>query len=66
MNDGPRTFPQYINEDKSDMLGIKSGWHAIDEGGNLVFGPFDTTTNASRETFGQRISSKAGRPEHGL
>jgi hypothetical protein len=42
MNDGPRTFPHYINEDKSDMLGIKSGWYAIDEGGNLIFGPFDT------------------------
>jgi hypothetical protein len=42
MNDAPRTVPHYINEDKSDMRGIKSGWYAIDEGGNLVFGPFDT------------------------
>jgi hypothetical protein len=42
MNDAPRTVPHYINEDKSDMRGIKSGWYAIDEGG--------------RETFGQRIS----------
>ena len=37
-----RTVPHYINEDKSDMRGIKSGWYAVDEDGNLVFGPFDT------------------------
>jgi hypothetical protein len=42
MNDAPRTVPYYIDEDKSDMRGIKSGWYAIDECGNLVFGPFDT------------------------
>jgi hypothetical protein len=42
MNDAPRTIPHYINEDKSDMQGIKSGWYAIDEDGNLVFGPCDT------------------------
>ena len=42
MNDAPRTVPYYINEDKSDIRGIKSGWYAIDENGNLVFGPFDT------------------------
>jgi hypothetical protein len=42
MNDAPRTVPYYINEAKSDMRGIKSGWYAIDEDGNLVFGPFDT------------------------
>jgi hypothetical protein len=42
MNDAPRTVPYYINEAKSDIRGIKSGWYAIDEDGNLVFGPFDT------------------------
>jgi hypothetical protein len=42
MNDAPRTVPYYINEAKSDTRGIKSGWYAIDEDGNLVFGPFDT------------------------
>ena len=41
-NSAPRTVPHYINEDKSDMRGIKSGWYAIDEDGNLVSGPFDT------------------------
>jgi hypothetical protein len=39
MNDAPRTVPYYINEAKSDIRGIKSGWY---EDGNLVFGPFDT------------------------
>ena len=34
--------PHFINDDKSEMRGIKSGWYAIDEDGNLVFGPFDT------------------------
>jgi hypothetical protein len=42
VNDAPRTVPYYINEAKSDMRGIKSGWYAIDEDGNLVSGPFDT------------------------
>jgi hypothetical protein len=42
MNDAPRTVPYYINEAKSDIRGIKSGWYAIDEDGNLVLGPFDT------------------------
>ena len=34
--------PHFINEDKSDMRGIKSGWYAMDNVGKLVFGPFDT------------------------
>ena len=42
MDDAPRTVPYFINEAKSDIRGIKSGWYAIDEDGNLVLGPFDT------------------------
>ena len=34
------TIPLYINENKSDMRGIKSGWYAMDGTGNLVSGPF--------------------------
>jgi hypothetical protein len=26
------TVPHYINEDKSDMRGIKSGWYAVEDG----------------------------------
>ena len=36
------TVPHFINEDKSDMRGIKSGWYAMDNAGNLVVGPFVT------------------------
>ena len=32
--------PHYINEDKSDMRGIKSGWYAIADDGNITSGPF--------------------------
>jgi hypothetical protein len=34
------TIPFYINENKSDMRGIKSGWYTMDGEGNLVSGPF--------------------------
>lgn len=45
------TVPQYINEDRSDMRGIKSGWYAMDNDGNLVSGPF-----SSREKCVERNS----------
>jgi hypothetical protein len=32
--------PFYINENKSDMRSIKSGWYAVDEKGSLSAGPF--------------------------
>jgi hypothetical protein len=34
------TVPHYINEDKSDMRGIKSGWYGVEDDGNLSSGPF--------------------------
>jgi hypothetical protein len=34
------TIPFYINDNKSDMRGIKSGWYAMDGEGHLVSGPF--------------------------
>jgi hypothetical protein len=36
------TIPQYINEDRSYMRGIKPGWYAADDDGNLFSGPFAT------------------------
>jgi hypothetical protein len=36
------TAPQYISDDKSDMRGIKPGWYAMDEDGNLGSGPFSS------------------------
>jgi hypothetical protein len=35
-------IPQYINEDKSDMRGIKPGWYATDGDGHLSSGPFSS------------------------
>jgi hypothetical protein len=37
------TIPRYVNEDKSDMRGIKPGWYAMGDDGSLVAGPFDTS-----------------------
>lgn len=34
------TIPYYIGEDRSDKLGIKPGWYAIEDDGNLTSGPF--------------------------
>jgi hypothetical protein len=32
------TAPHYISENKSDMRGIKPGWYAIEDDGNLSSG----------------------------
>jgi hypothetical protein len=34
------TVPYYISENDSDMRGIKHGWYAIEDDGNLSSGPF--------------------------
>ena len=34
------TVPHYISENQSDMRGIKHGWYAIEDDGNLSSGPF--------------------------
>ncbi len=31
------TIPHYINEDRSELWPIKSGWHAMDDNGTLRF-----------------------------
>jgi hypothetical protein len=36
------TAPHYISENKSDMRGIKSGWYAIENDGNISSGPFSS------------------------
>jgi len=40
------SIPHYINEDKSDMRGIKPGWYAMEETGNFHRGRFQAATNA--------------------
>ena len=47
----PQTAPHYISEAKSDMRGIKPGWYAIEDDGNLSSGPF-----SSREACVARIT----------
>jgi hypothetical protein len=37
--------PHYINECQSDWRAVKEGWYAIDEHGNLLFGPFSNREN---------------------
>ena len=60
------TAPHYINENKSDMRGIKPGWYAMENDGTLSSGPFSSheqcnkgitqPTNATTETKAQRGS----------
>jgi hypothetical protein len=60
------TAPHYINENKSDMRGIKPGWYAIENDGTLSSGPFSSheqcneritqPTNATTETKAERGS----------
>jgi hypothetical protein len=45
------TAPHYNSDDKSDVSGIKPGWYAIEDGGNLSSGPF-----SSREECVKRIT----------
>jgi hypothetical protein len=35
-------IPHYINEDRSEMRGIKPGWYATDEAGKPKSGPFSS------------------------
>ena len=42
------TVPHYISENKSDMRGIKHGWYAIEDDGNLSSGPFPSFEDASQ------------------
>jgi hypothetical protein len=40
----------HINEDQSDMRGVKDGWYTMDEAGKLTSGPF-----SSREDYLTRL-----------
>jgi len=46
--------PCYIGEAKSDMRGIKHGWYALEDDGNLCSGPF-----SSREECVEKINRPA-------
>jgi hypothetical protein len=36
----PMSGPRYINENQSDIRGIKPGWYTADDDGSLSSGPF--------------------------
>jgi hypothetical protein len=36
------SIPHYINDDRSDMRGIKPGWYAMEDNGKLSSGPFSS------------------------
>jgi hypothetical protein len=55
------TSPQYISEDKSEMRGIKHGWYAMEDDGNLSSGPF-----SSREECIERITQPTNGPNDGV
>jgi hypothetical protein len=55
------SIPHYINEDKSDMRGIKPGWYAIEDDGNLSSGPF-----FSIEECVKRITQPADKQSQGI
>ena len=63
------TVPHYISENQSDMRGIKHGWYAIEDDGNLSSGPFpsfeECLTEISRPANGtMAVSCNKGRTEH--
>jgi hypothetical protein len=35
-----RPFPHYVSEDRSEMRGIKPGWYAMEDDGDLLFQAF--------------------------
>lgn len=36
------TTPNYLNEDRSEMRGVKPGWYAMDGAGKIKSGPFSS------------------------
>ena len=49
------TVPYYISENKSDMRGIKHGWYAIEDDGNLSSGPFPSFEERHENRSGQEV-----------
>ena len=63
------TVPHYISENQSDMRGIKHGWYAIEDDGNLSSGPFpsfeECLTEISQPVNGTMAPNcNKGRTEH--
>jgi hypothetical protein len=41
-------IPHYVNESKSDIRGIKSGWYVMEDDGSLSSGPFSSREECPR------------------
>ena len=59
------TVPHYISEDKSDMRGIKYGWYAIEDDGNLSSGPFSSLEECVRESLSRRTGQWRSKLQRG-
>jgi hypothetical protein len=60
-------IPHYINENQSDMRGIKLGWYAIEDDGNLSSGPFfsheECLSRGTQPTNGSTSSESLSGPK---
>jgi hypothetical protein len=60
------TAPHYIGENESDMRGIKHGWYAVEDDGNLSSGPFpnfeECVAKIGQPTNGTMTSESQRRP----
>lgn len=55
------SIPYYVNENKSDMRGIKPGWYTMDDDGKLSSGPFSSREEClSRGTQSTNGSTPVG------
>ena len=56
------TIPHYVNENKSDVRCIKSGWYAMDHDGNLSSGPFpsheECLSRITQPTNGSKVFNR--------
>ena len=59
------TLPHFISEDKSDMRGIKSGWYAIEDDGNLTSGPFSSIEECVKRITQPTNGTMASKLERG-
>jgi hypothetical protein len=60
------TASHYINESKSDIRGIKPGWYAIENDGNLSSGPFSTLEECVKRISRPTNGTMATKLQQGL
>jgi hypothetical protein len=60
-------IPHFINDERSEMRGIKPGWYAVEDDGNLCSGPFSSRAQCvislSRPTNDTTPSELSSRPK---